>query len=320
MSPELPVALVNDGLYHQPAEPPPPPDRRTILIVGPGRGGTSMVAGSLYRLGLPLGLKHSAYTFEDVPLSRAFEAGDWKQVRALVEERNGRWPAWAWKRPTIMRHRRRVEQLFRGIRYVFVFRDPLAVALRRSIAQSGKYPVARYLNEAVRDYERMVRYLDRTSFPVLAVSYEKALLDPPRFVDALAAFAGCGDEEQRVAAVAAIRPNDPGYLQGARRYKSQGSFRILDAQRLVGKARLVTRDGDREVLTVRLLVNDTVRAETRTVLEAGRLPETGDALPPNHFVFRLEAVDALQPGDRVNVQVKGDAFPLEAEPETWEPA
>lgn len=57
-----------------------------IVVVGVARGGTSMVAGSMAKLGIFMGDKAAPPVFEDMRLSDSFERRDLRAVQDIVQE------------------------------------------------------------------------------------------------------------------------------------------------------------------------------------------------------------------------------------------
>ena len=57
---------------------------KTIIIVGIGRGGTSLISGTLAHLGLFTGKRSISPVFEDIKLSKVMEYRDYLSVRQII--------------------------------------------------------------------------------------------------------------------------------------------------------------------------------------------------------------------------------------------
>jgi hypothetical protein len=104
---------------------------KTVLVLGAGRGGTSMVAGALSKLGIYMGESLSSY-YEDGVLANCLSQNDKQQAKKIIQERNDKYSMWGFKKPSL-----RLWlwlNLFREPVYVVVFRDAFATANRRVIS------------------------------------------------------------------------------------------------------------------------------------------------------------------------------------------
>ncbi len=188
------------------------PPQRTVIVVGPPRGGTSMVAGVLHRIGVPTGW---GLVIEDRDLGSAFDEGDDDRFRELIAEKNSEHDIWGWKRPSSHKRLAFVDESFRNPYYIAVFRDPLAVGLRENISmRSG---TMKSLRQALRAYTDIVAFIDASSRPVLCVSYDKALRYPEEFVRAMAEFVGVPTDDGIDKALQFISPEPEAYLLSSHR-------------------------------------------------------------------------------------------------------
>lgn len=194
----------------------PTHDPRTIAVLGPARGGTSMIAGALHHLGVRMGNRIAPTTFEDHRLSSALESGQIDLVRRIVARRNRQSEVWGWKRPSAFRYLDVVAREFRNPYYVVVFRDSLAVATRRHLT-AGR-PVAKELKNVMRVQGILVDFCAKTTAPTLLVSYEKFILRPEEAATTLARFVGVDVTDE---AVGFIQPEPPHYLERASQTRSR---------------------------------------------------------------------------------------------------
>ena len=86
--------LINRGVTVVGDEPPSVSGHRPVVVIGTARGGTSMVAGCLYHLGVFMGDKLHPPVYEDVLLAEAMEAGAMKEARSLVARYKAREQPW----------------------------------------------------------------------------------------------------------------------------------------------------------------------------------------------------------------------------------
>jgi len=162
------------------------PAQRTILVLGPMRGGTSMVAGMLRELGLFMGHRIQPKVHEDEEFAQAAH-GSYAYIKELIEARNREFNVWGVKYPPLLHA---LPGLFNALRHPFlvvVLRHPDAVLL--SAARRDKIDLA----ESMRRYARYLADLQcLLTWPcaIGAVHFEQGLEDPLRLADQLAGFTG----------------------------------------------------------------------------------------------------------------------------------
>ncbi len=200
-----------------PGKPVDTPLYKTFIISGIGRGGTSLVAAVMQKAGLYLGEHLSKVVTEDLELHEILRSRNLSHLDALIVRRNAAHGNWGFKIPDIPVMMEYADlRRFRNPHLVLIFRDPLAIAQRSVIAEHFD-PIGA-LQDAADALGKLARFVSLTACPALLISYEKALIDPPHFVDTLAAFCGFQlDEPRRSALLAEIIPNSPAYAESARR-------------------------------------------------------------------------------------------------------
>jgi hypothetical protein len=167
--------------------------KKSILICGPSRGGTSFAASVFLRLGVPFsrgGNKReiSSRKHEHKGLRQAFLARDEAGLRTIAEEFASEFDVWAWKLPAIQQNFDLILRAVKNPHLVCIFKDPAAVAFRKSSA-SGKEIMEGILS-SVEAYRRMVTFVETSKVPAFFISYEKATADLPAFLPHAAHFAG----------------------------------------------------------------------------------------------------------------------------------
>lgn len=124
-------------------DPSPPQGERTIVITGTPRGGTTMVAGCVGTLGVPIGVSipagEESYNLEDPEFQSVLHREspgeiDLAALRALIVRRNSAHQVWGFKLPMALNSLPILEQELRNPRFVLVFRDPLAVSSHEVIS------------------------------------------------------------------------------------------------------------------------------------------------------------------------------------------
>jgi hypothetical protein len=303
-------ALENDGLLlindAQPA-----PAERTLIVLGVARSGTTMVAGALHHLGIPMGMgERPNDVFEDVELAGAVEGDDPDRLQALIARRNDAHAVWGWKRPSAITRMERLQRQFRNPEYLVVFRDVFAIANRNRI--SVRADIVANMEDTLRRYAELLSFLRTCTARALLISYEKAMLRPRTFVDALAAHVGVTQRPLIRAARLFVRPNPPDYLVSSRTWGGYGNLEALRADRVSGWAAL---RGEDKPARVHLWINGQFVATAvadldRPDVRQRKVHPTGAC----GFSFELPAAARLQDGDTVRVRIEGEPSDLHGSP------
>ncbi len=193
----------------------PPASVMTVPIVGVPRGGTTMVAAVAHALGLYIGPPKdlAQFTFEDQHMNRA----DMGLQLSYISKQNKEHNAWGWKDPVAISTVRSLFFALRNPRMIIVFRDILA-----SLDGEMRFDAAHAINPprtfqdiataTINWWQANIEFMNQTTFPVLLVSYERALHTPFLFIQQVAAFLGMTPtHEQLQEALARISPRG-GYL------------------------------------------------------------------------------------------------------------
>ncbi|WP_445360344.1 sulfotransferase [Microbulbifer sp. EKSA005] len=285
---------------------------RTIITVGVARGGTSIVAGALHALGLPMGDKCYSPVFEDLRLSLAFERRSDEHFTEVVAQYNKAHSSWGWKRPSILNHLDFIESKLRNPHFIFVFRDIFSVANRNSI--SMKTDVKCGLQEALDNYRLMVEFLQKTNSPAMLVSSDKVVRHKEEFVERLIDFVGVEVSSlQRENAINFISPDPKDYLDKTRITKSRGAVNIdlLKTGLLRGWARGVHH---LKPVTIEVEVNGKKVGTTEANIYREHLDKPS-IHPTGKCGYELDLkVLGVTPSDTINVRVQDDVNPLNSRP------
>lgn len=301
--------LINIGVHELRAS--NAPAEKTVIILGVARGGTSMVAGALNKLGVYMGDAINEVVFEDLTLSRAVERRDELQVRAIIDDRNKRFRVWGWKRPSSIDYISDLESEFRNPVYVVVFRDIFSIANRNRLSMS--IDVVSNMRRSLGEYLKIIEFLEKSTAPCILVSYDKAITNKEGFVRHLARFVGITNEALLPAAIESIQPASAKYLNASRNSRSAGCLGRVSADIVSGWAkRHPTGTG---IVEVQLLVNgcELMRTQANKLRDDVRkngLHPTGYC----GFSFSLPKQSRLQDGDEVRVRVVGDVYDLKNSP------
>ncbi|WP_348815023.1 sulfotransferase [Halomonas sp. H10-59] len=275
-----------------------------IIVIGTARGGTSMVAGVLAKLGVFMGDRASHPVYEDVRLSEAFEKQDMAQTGLIVKEYQTRYTRWGWKRPSIIDHLDEVDALLPNARYVFIYKDILSIAQRNSISMLAE--ITEGMDRALSQYRKTLRFVRQKSPRAMLVSYEKASAYPEAFLSTLESFCGISpSQEEHQTALAFIDPEPEDYIEATRITKSQGRLLSCDSRRVSGWARYVHKKQHAEV---EVFVDD------RSVgVVVANEPNPGGGAPANEpcgFTFTLPAGESLSEDASVRARVVNDVVDL----------
>lgn len=180
---------------------------RTYCVLGVPRGGTTMVAGMLQKLGIFMGqqmtpdredsefITHRGnfgiFTVRNDPAQASYL----KRIAAVIATRNQRQSVWGWKDPIAVFYLPAIVPLLRNPHYVFITRDLGAVA-QREVAEAGT-PDGEHLLAQMRrisvSNSMIVEFITTTRAPTLMISYERALSRPEAVAEAMLAFTGRQD-------------------------------------------------------------------------------------------------------------------------------
>jgi hypothetical protein len=180
--------------------------QRTVCVLGALRGGTSMVAGILRKLGVFMGndidetvnedrqfLTHNGQLVMFTDHSRSAERAKYvHDVLELVRRRNAAYDIWGWKDPLSAHYVRELDPQLRNPLFIFLTRDPGAIAQRGRIVErpSERRQILSYIKDAAQSYSQIVEVLSQRARPTLLVSYERALRMPVETGRAIAEFVG----------------------------------------------------------------------------------------------------------------------------------
>ncbi len=213
-----------------------------VIIVGINRGGTSAITASLHSLCIPLGDKAKPPIFEDDVLAELFRRKDWSQFKRVAEKYDKQHGLWAWKLPDSINMLNRVDKLFSDKKYIFVFRDLVAVANRKedTLGQDKSITMARDIKRYSKAIKHYVKHPDSS----MLVSYEKLLTDTESYAVQLLTFLGMDitdENKQAIASSISISPaeysdwaDNSRHVRELAMQKMQGHLDIVDGKQAAG--------------------------------------------------------------------------------------
>jgi hypothetical protein len=253
--------LVNKGFYRlepDQARAPGPhlsSTAKTVVILSPPRSCSSLVAGVLSHLGVFMGDKVDGVVFEDNALAKHMEGGKGVDADALITDYNSRYPIWGFKRPGALGYVKGLLRRIRNPHLIFLFRDPLATALREHI--SIKADLLTRMAAILARQQDMIELMKARKYPALLLSAEKIRYYKREMVNEVISFLGLECTEAQVAsAVDFIQLEPSRYLDRSRTDRIVGSIDVMDGRRIAGWARSVWSEAPCKVI---LRVNGVTR-------------------------------------------------------------
>jgi len=274
---------------------------KTLIVVGVARGGTSLVAGTLNKLGVFTGDMSKEPVFEDLRLATKFENRDLNSVKEIIKEYNSN-DIWLFKRPSSINYLNDIDTLVRNPIYLIIFKDIFSVSNRNTI--SMKTDVVSGLRKAHEDYANILNFIDDNKPNAFLLSYEKIMLSKRFFVHTMVELIGNEIQpKKKKDALTFIEPNPKKYLDASRITKSIGKVGSVKKNRVIGWAKYAYSDKE---ATVQLYINnilvDTKKAKDfRQITLDKKIHKTGHC----GYVFELQD-RPLKDGDTVSVKLEDE--------------
>ena len=185
-------------------------EHRTYVVLGAPRGGTSMLAGSLQLLGIPMGSVNDQH--EDPAFHNESNIGG---MIATIAERNRSHRFWGWKLPNTIHYFDRLARYVRNPVFMVIYRNPFDIFMSAT-SKSDRGLDERHFNAPAFHYARMHELIRaHATIPVHTMSYERACAAPRQFVDELAALLPLDTPAQ-------VRGEAVAFVDGRRGYAELG--------------------------------------------------------------------------------------------------
>ncbi len=171
------------------------PEKGCYIVVGLARGGTSSIASALHALGIFMGDLARPPNYEDRKLIACIPAAnrlslmrrDWREFEATLRDYDRQHDWWGFKYPSLHGDLERIHAWLRNPRYIFIYRDVMAISSRRSQI-FPEHDHFRFMRDYLNKYAQIIRFAEKHAFPALHVSYEKVLTNTDEFAKALCEF------------------------------------------------------------------------------------------------------------------------------------
>jgi hypothetical protein len=184
---------------------------RTVAVFGPGRSGTSVIAGCLRALGICMGAEAHLYKHEWSPLVRRGDGKlDVPSTRQNIQQMNENHPRWGWKFPSDVFHVEEITGLLRHPGFIVVTRDLTEIALSSLARQDVPFELSIYDAATVSRYiSSRIRFW---AWPILVLPFAEVLRQPDALIAALCRFLEIEPgEAKRKQAVDYVQPLTRGY-------------------------------------------------------------------------------------------------------------
>jgi len=165
-----------------------PKTKKTFIVLGCPRGGTSLIAGSLQRAGVYMGeVKTSQYEDPDFKIKPKNKHLALERLGPVIRRRNRTYAYWGWKVPNNIYYIDKIRHLLIRPVYIFVYRNPDAIA-RSSARHDGKDwdTHAERLLEVAHNHTNMVKQFQaKVGDKAHVFQVEDIHADPDSFADRL---------------------------------------------------------------------------------------------------------------------------------------
>jgi hypothetical protein len=165
--------------------------RKSIVIFGVPRGGTTFAASVFAQLGVPFSRRCEGKIgriYEHRDLKIAFKARDRDALRRIAHEFSAEHEVWAWKCPAVHQGPGFLTDLLPNPHFVLIFKEPLSVAARKNDVHDRDTLTA--MSRVLGVYRKMIDFVDSTGHPLMAISYDRAMARMEPFLREVADFAG----------------------------------------------------------------------------------------------------------------------------------
>jgi hypothetical protein len=189
--------------------------RRTLIVTGIARSGTSLVATLLKEAGVFMGEFLHDVVNEDAQILELLRHRDTAVLRKLIAARNAEHACWGFKIPNLHVYLTCAElEWFRNPYLIVIYRDPVAVAVRNAISEY--FSELDSMVKTANAMHGLAQFVQRVHCPVLLLSYEKALSLPNMVIDRVLEFCDIRlDDAQRARLLLNVQPNRAEYQVAA---------------------------------------------------------------------------------------------------------
>ena len=278
------------------------PSQRTIIVLGEARGGTSLAAGILFALGVPMGTQVDEPIFEDGVLSRAIRSGKTKNFHNVVDQYNNHWNVWGYKQPSVKRFLMRKSSALRNPMFLLIVKDVVSICSRKNDLYG--YDFVQTMRSVLKSYDDQILFLSKKRYPALVISYEKLVSNPAPFLDHICSFFGL-DSRKIPHAVAFVSKGNSDYEGFFTRQKKRKDSKIeghiddVSPYEVSGWALL---QGDCSSIDIKIFLNNSCLG---SVFANKSRQDVADLYGEGHvncgYTFKLPSDYSLKRGDVIRV-------------------
>tara|TARA_Y100000385_G_C12822413_1_gene520953 strand:+ start:53 stop:739 length:687 start_codon:yes stop_codon:yes gene_type:complete len=170
------------------------PSKKTLILFGNPRGGTTMIANVVRSMGiflgddLPVNLEDSGFNWDVLTKQNPNWGRNQKlsTIQQLIEKRNTDHDIWGWKYPRSDRFLEEISSNLINPMLICVFRDIVATTWR-NVVRRGQPPI-NLMQNALNLQASNLNLIEKSGIPSLLISYEKAISDPLQLTSSLNQF------------------------------------------------------------------------------------------------------------------------------------
>src|SRR5262245_26760742 len=141
------MTVTNTGIWrHNDA---PSSQYATVIAMGLGRSGTTMVARVLIELGMNMGAHLSRRSSEDADIRSRIKANDLSGFQELCRQRDAAHDKWGFKCPAFFPVMNTFSKSVRNPRFIVMFRDVLAISIRNKLSSRNNVAIGSDVLEIV---------------------------------------------------------------------------------------------------------------------------------------------------------------------------
>lgn len=280
----------------------------TIVVVGVGRGGTSMCAGTLSKLGVFMGDRAPSPTFEDLDIYEFLAVNNWSKIENIIQKYNTAHKTWGVKLPALNACLNKTHQILRNPFYIFVFRDIVAVANRASISHRADFIES--LKDSQNNYSKILEFIYDKNPDGIALSYDKAISDKENFVENIKGTLKLNSSNETTQRALQFIQRDPNeYIETTSFRGEVGYLDIASTNRIAGWA---TTDNEAPA-TLSIWVNDEFKEKIEATVFREDLLEK-QIHTTGHCSFDYSPKFNLSYGDLVSVRFSSSNKELRGSP------
>lgn len=157
--------------------------RKTIVVLGVERGGTSMVGGVIRALGVNFGDRTGRNHENPKFLSQNHD-----DLKIQIESNNNEYDLWGFKLPKASLMIDFYSNNLRNPHFIVVFRNIAAIADSWNVRDGTDFIDT--INHSIRYYDRAINDIVKNKKPLLIVNYERACANKEEFISGISDFIG----------------------------------------------------------------------------------------------------------------------------------